>query len=389
VTEIVVLGCTGSIGDTVFRVLAGLGPEYRVVGLSGGARVAKLIERARECGARRVTVRTPEEATQVRAALPEVELLVGEPGLTELAATEGADLVINGLVGAVGLEPTLAALAQGKTVAMANKEPLVMAGGLILETAARCGGTVLPLDSEPNALWQCLKGEDRAGIRRLILTASGGPFFGRTRAEMRDLTPAQALAHPTWRMGPKITVDSATLMNKGFEAIEASWLFGVALDRIEVVIHRESVIHSMVELLDGAILAHLGPTDMALPIQYALTHPRRLPSPLGSLDLGKVGRLTFAAPDRAAFPSLDLCYAAGRTGGLVPAALNAANEEAVAAFLAGRIGFLEIYECAAQAVAKADGSGLVTVESVRAADRIAREQARAWLSIQGSGRAPN
>jgi 1-deoxy-D-xylulose-5-phosphate reductoisomerase len=378
--RIVILGATGSIGDSVFRVLENLAGEHQVVGMSGGTRVARLVEKARQWRPRRLAVTDAAQVDPVREQLPRTEILVGEPGLIDLAATDGVDLVINGLVGAVGLEPTLAALARGRTVAMANKEPLVMAGALILQTAAQAGATVLPLDSEPNAIWQCLRGEDRHGVRRLILTASGGPFFGRTRQEMAAITPAQALAHPTWRMGPKITVDSATLMNKGFEVLEASCLFGVGLDAIDVVIHRESVIHSMVEFVDGAIMAHLGPTDMVLPIQYALTHPQRRSSVLGSLDLTRVGSLSLAAPDREAFPCLDLCYAAGRQGGRVPAALNAANEVAVNAFLDGQIAFLHIHACVAHVTAQTLPGSALTVEDVLTADREARAQARAWVA---------
>ena len=271
VRRIVVLGCTGSIGETTFKVLEHLGEGFEVVALSAGSRVERLVEAARRWHPSAVCVGAVERAEEVRDALPGVRVLSGEEGLEELASVEGADLVVNGLVGAVGLKPTLAALEAGKVVAMANKEPIVMAGSLLMEKARSCGGDLLPLDSEPNALWQCLKGEDPGDLKRLILTASGGPFFGWTRERMRSITPEQALDHPTWRMGPKVTVDSATLMNKGFEVIEASRLFGVEVDRIDVLVHRESVVHSMAEFVDGSILAHMGKTDMALPIQYALT----------------------------------------------------------------------------------------------------------------------
>ena len=223
--NVVILGATGSIGDTTFKVLEGLGEDFNVVGMSGGHRTDKLVERARGWKPLKVGIAAGDRQEEVQGALKGIDVLAGEDGLVELAVMEEADVVINGLVGAVGLKPTLAALGAGKVVAMANKEPLVMAGGLILETARVGGGTLLPLDSEPNALWQCLKGEDEEGLQRLILTASGGPFFGWSREQMRDITPAQALDHPTWKMGAKITVDSATLMNKGFEVIEASWLF--------------------------------------------------------------------------------------------------------------------------------------------------------------------
>ncbi|MEW6750595.1 MAG: 1-deoxy-D-xylulose-5-phosphate reductoisomerase [Candidatus Latescibacterota bacterium] len=378
--SIVVLGCTGSIGDTTFRVLEGLGPGYRVVGLSGGQQTGKLLARARQWRPQQVCVPSAGQRTLVEPELPGVRVRVGEEGLVELATVPGADLVVNGLVGAVGLRPTLAALEAGKVVAMANKEPLVMAGGLVLEAARRGGGTLLPLDSEPSALWQCLKGEDPASVRRLILTASGGPFRTWTRQQMAGIAPSEALAHPTWRMGPKITVDSATLMNKGFEVIEASWLFAVPVDRIEVVIHPESIVHSLVELADGAILAHLGRTDMVLPVQYALTHPARFPAPLEPLDLTQVGHLSFARPDHERFPCLDLCYRAARQGGGLPAALSAANEEAVAAFLGGRIGFLDIALLALQIVDVGAPAGAGTVEEVLSVDRWARQRAREWMA---------
>ena len=340
--KIVILGCTGSIGDTSFKVLEELGEDYQVLGLSAGQKVDKLLQRARVWQPDWVCVEAEDQLPRVRQELPGIQVVAGANGLLELAGLSDADVILNALVGGLGLEPTLAAIRAGKVVAMANKEPLVMAGGLILEQADYCGATILPLDSEPNAMWQCLKGEEMAEVRRLILTASGGPFFGRTLAQMGNITPAQALNHPTWKMGPKITVDSATLMNKGFEVIEASWLFGVNIDQVEVVIHRESIVHSLVEFADASMLAHLGKTDMILPIQYALTHPHRRSSQLQGLDLAQVGKLSFATPDRKNFPCLELCYEAGRRGGIVPAVLNAANEVAVAAFLSGKIGFLDI-----------------------------------------------
>jgi 1-deoxy-D-xylulose-5-phosphate reductoisomerase len=383
VPNIAILGCTGSIGDSTFRVLEGLGEAYQVTGLSGGRNVAKLLERAQLWKPQVVCIGGGESPGALGEELPGTRVVVGEEGLLELATMPEADIVINGLVGGVGLQPTLAALEAGKVVAMANKEPLIMAGGLILETARKFGGTLLPLDSEPNALWQCLKGEEERDIDRLIITASGGPFFGRKKEQMRAITPAQALDHPTWKMGPKITVDSATLMNKGFEVIEAGWLFDVSIERVDVVIHRESVVHSMVEFVDGAILAHLGKTDMLLPIQYALTHPRRQPSPLGRLDLAEVGQLSFASPDRENFPCLELCYRAGRGGGTGPAALNAANEVGVEAFLAGRIGFLEIGEINEFVLEKMGFAAADSLEAVLEADARGRRLARERVERRG------
>ncbi len=378
--KIVILGCTGSIGDTCFKVLENLGNGYEIVGLAGGSKVEKLIARARYWQPQKICVLDTGARKWVQSAVPQVEVVCGAEGLCELATMPEADIVLNGLVGAVGLAPTLAALAQGKTVAMANKEPLVMAGGLILQQAERGGGTVLPLDSEPNAIWQCLKGENRKSLQRIILTASGGPFFGCSREQMRYITPEQAIDHPTWKMGPKISVDSATLMNKGFEVIEAAWLFGVAVEQVDVVVHRQSVVHALVEFADGSLLAHMGKTDMLLPIQYALTHPERREVPLDNLDLKQVGQLSFAAPDRANFPCLDLCYEAGRRGGTYPAALNAANEEAVGAFLKRKIGFLDIADLNRDVLAHCGTQEAVSLESILDEDRCARRLAREWVA---------
>lgn len=375
--NIVVLGATGSIGDSSFGALASVGAGYRVLGMSGGAKVDKLSALAAQWHPSYVCVPGVEQAACLDAS--DARVLLGEAGLVEMATLPEADLVINGLVGAVGLQPTLAALEAGKVVAMANKEPIVMAGGLLLDAARRGGGTLLPLDSEPNAIWQCLKGEDRGNLERIILTASGGPFFSRTKESMGAITPEEALDHPTWKMGPKITVDSATLMNKGFEVIEAAWLFDVPVSSVEVVIHRQSVVHSLVELVDGALLAHLGKTDMTLPIQYALTHPARQPSPLGRLDLAAVGQLTFARPDRENFPCLDLCYAAGQSGGTAPAALNAANEVGVAAFLAGRMGFLDIATLNAAMLEAHDVREADGIDEIFAVDAAVREAAQRWV----------
>jgi 1-deoxy-D-xylulose-5-phosphate reductoisomerase len=310
---LVILGATGSIGDTTFKILDGL-DGFELMGLSAGRQVDKLIERIEVFRPQVVCVQDEESAAQVRRQAPQVQVLHGARGLRELVCLDGVDYVVNGLVGAVGLMPTLAALQAGRIVCMANKEPLIMAGDALLAAARRGGGEIRPVDSEPSAMWQCLQGGS-SSIRRLILTASGGAFRDYDREQLARVTPAQALNHPTWQMGAKITVDSASLMNKGFEVIEASILFGVDVDQVEVVIHRESIVHSMVEFTDGSILAHMGKTDMALPIQYALTHPDRMETPLAPLDLTSVGALHFAEPDWDAFPGLQLCYEAGRRGG--------------------------------------------------------------------------
>jgi 1-deoxy-D-xylulose-5-phosphate reductoisomerase len=350
------------------------------VGLSAGGQIDKLIGLAKAWLPDKVCIAKPNQYSKVKAALGDIEVLVGAEGLDQLAGWNEADIVVNGLVGAAGLKPTLKALEAGKIVGMANKEPLVMAGGLILNHAAQYNATILPLDSEPNALWQCLKGESTQEVKRLILTASGGAFRGKSQDELRQVTPAQALNHPTWNMGDKITVDCATLMNKGFEVIEASWLFDLNISSIDVVQHRESIVHSMVEFVDGTIIAHLGKTDMALPIQYALTHPVRMASPLEGLNLLKVGALHFEAPDWQNFPALSLCYEAGKAGGNFPAVLNAANEVAVAAFLDGRLGFLDIATINQTCVEACPLVHDITLEKVFEADRWGRQAA--WDEIK-------
>lgn len=378
---LVILGATGSIGDTTFKILQGL-DGFELVGLSAGRQVDKLIERLAVFKPRVVCLQDEDGAAEVRRRVRGIRVVHGMEGLRELVSMDGVDFVVNGLVGAVGLMPTLAALQAGRIVCMANKEPLVMAGGPLLNAARRGGGEIRPVDSEPSAMWQCLQGEGSRAIRRLILTASGGAFRDHSREQMAGVTPAEALNHPTWNMGPKITVDSASLMNKGFEVIEASILFGVEVDQVDVVIHRESIIHSMVEFTDGSILAHMGKTDMVLPIQYALTHPDRLQSPLAPLDLTAVGVLHFAEPDWDAFPGLRLCYEAGRRGGMAPAALNAANEIAVEAFLDGSIGFLDIHEINSEVMESCGGeappqaSESESIEEIMKVDSSARRRAR-------------
>jgi len=390
---LVILGSTGSIGDTTFKILDGL-DGFELIGLSAGRQVDKLIERIEVYGPRVVCLQDEEGAAQVRRQVPDVRVLHGAEGLRELVTMDGVDLVVNGLVGASGLMPTLAALQAGRIVCMANKEPLVIAGGPLLAAARRGGGEIRPVDSEPSAMWQCLQGEGSRAIRRLILTASGGAFRDHSLEQLARVTPAEALKHPTWQMGAKITVDSASLMNKGFEVIEASILFGVEVDQVDVVIHRESIVHSMVEFTDGSILAHLGKTDMALPIQYALTYPDRMETPLAPLDLTSIGALHFDEPDWEAFPGLQLCYKAGRRGGMAPAALNAANEVAVEAFLDGTIGFLDIHDINKQVMESCGGpscedetgpAALTEVESINEilkVDARARQQAQAAVAVR-------
>jgi len=385
---LVILGSTGSIGDTTFKILDGL-DDFQLLGISAGRQLDKLIERIAQFQPAVVCIQDEADAAQVRRLAPGVRVLCGAEGLRELVCLDGVDFVVNGLVGAAGLAPTLAALEAGRIVCMANKEPLVMAGGLLLKAARDGGGEIRPVDSEPSAMWQCLHGQTSRAVRRLILTASGGAFRDHSPEQLARVTPAQALKHPTWQMGAKITVDSASLMNKGFEVIEASILFGVDVDHVDVVIHRESIVHSLVEFTDGSILAHMGKTDMALPIQYALTYPDRLETPLAPLDLVSVGALHFAEPNWDAFPGLGLCYEAGRRGGLVPAALNAANEIAVQGFLDGSIGFLDIHEINREVMESfgpddhgGESASVDSIEEVMRVDALARQSARALVSAR-------
>jgi len=374
--RVIVLGSTGSIGRATLDVVRDLG-DVQVVGLSASRNVALLSEQVREFRPDAVAVTAPEAARAVRAQTPgwDGDVLCGTRALADLAAGPAAEIVLVAVVGINGLAPTLAALDAGRDVALATKEVLVAAGPLVVAAAARTGRRVLPVDSEPSAVFQCLGTRDAAEIGRLWITASGGPFLRTPRASMADVTPAQALRHPTWRMGAKVTIDSATLMNKGFEVIEAHWLFGVPVDRIEVVIHPQSLVHSCVELVDGTVLAQLGPRDMRLPIQYALTYPARRPSAVAPLDLRTLGALGFEAPDVERFPCLAYAREALARGGTTPAALNAADEAAVGLFLAGDIEFLEIAEVIRLVLDRHRERTAETLDDVLEADRDARVDA--------------
>lgn len=371
------LGSTGSIGTQALQVVQNLreqGEKWEVAALAARSSVNRLEEQARKFHPDVVAVFDEGAALSLRQSLrdTDIQVLSGMEGLCEAAAWPGADLTLNAVVGMVGLQPTLAALQAGKALALANKETLVAGGAIVMETARKRNLPILPVDSEHSAIFQCLQGcPERGALKKLVLTASGGPFFGRSRQELAGVTREQALRHPNWDMGAKITIDSATMMNKGLEVMEASWLFDLPEHRIEVVVHRESVIHSMVEYQDNAVVAQLGVPDMAVPIQYALTYPRRMPSPAGELDLCALGKLTFYPPDREAFPCLELCREALRRGGLVPAAANGANEQAVALFLEGKIGFLDIPRLVEAAMAR-QAPGVVTLETVLEADQEAR-----------------
>jgi 1-deoxy-D-xylulose-5-phosphate reductoisomerase len=343
-----ILGSTGSIGRNTLRVVESFGEgEFRVVALGAGRNMEALAEQVARHLPELVSVETEESARELRARLfqRDVDLpriVVGEEGLIEVATHREAETVVSATVGAVGFVPTLRALEKGKRVALANKETLVMAGELMTRVAAESGAELLPVDSEHNALHQCLKGEKREEVRRLVLTASGGPFRTKSASEMTDATVSEAMRHPTWQMGAKITIDSATLMNKGLEVIEARWLFGFGADEIDILVHPESVVHSMIELVDGSVIAQMGVTDMRHAIQYALTYPARYPCGLPPLDLTQLSALHFEAPDLERFPCIALAYRALRTGGTMAAAMNAANEEAVRAFLDERISLTDI-----------------------------------------------
>lgn len=374
-----ILGSTGSIGTQALKVVRGLNRDGRApmnVGVLAAHHNVELLEaQAREFRPKAVAVFDAKAAGDLRVRLRDmdVRVLEGMVGLCEAAAWEGVDITLNSVVGMVGLRPTLAAIKAKKTVALANKETLVAGGALVMGSAKENGVDILPVDSEHSAIFQCLQGNNRRELRRILLTASGGPFFGRTREELEGVTPEQALAHPNWSMGAKVTIDSATMMNKGLEVMEASWLFDVPPEQIQVVVHRESIVHSMVEYADRSVIAQMGVPDMCIPIQYALTYPQRLPSPVEELDLFKIQSLHFYPPDLDAFPCLDIAIRALKRGGLAPAAVNGANEEAVGAFLREKIPFMRIPELCARAMERQPDRPADSVEAVLEADMAARE----------------
>jgi 1-deoxy-D-xylulose-5-phosphate reductoisomerase len=376
--DVLVLGSTGSIGTQALDVISRNPDRFRVVGLAaGGSDPALLAEQAAEFGVDAVAVADPAGA----AGLPSsIRTLTGPDAVTELIGSTPADVVLNGVTGARGLAATLAALRTGATLALANKESLIAGGSLV--TRAAKPGQLVPVDSEHSALAQCLRGGRASEVRRLVLTASGGPFRGRTRGELTEVTVQQALAHPTWSMGPVITINSATLVNKGLELIEAHLLFGVPYQQIDVVVHPQSIVHSMVTFADGSTLAQASPPDMRLPIALALAWPDRVPDAAPACAFDTPSSWTFEPLDGAAFPAVDLARAAGRAGGCLPGIYNAANEEAVAGFVDGRIGFLAIVDTVAGVIAEADGwsADPATVDDVMAADRWARARARELLA---------
>jgi 1-deoxy-D-xylulose-5-phosphate reductoisomerase len=364
VRRLALLGSTGSIGRQTLEVVRWHPRELQVVALAASRP-------------------SPEFETQVREFCPRLTCLTSVDGaqrLIDIASHPEVDLLVVATSGVVGFAPTLAALEAGTPVALANKETLIMAGHLVTQTAARSGAPLLPIDSEHSAIWQCLQGEEPYAerVRRLLLTASGGALRDQPVGSLTEVTPDQALQHPTWNMGKKITVDSATLMNKGLEVIEAHWLFHLPFQCIEVVIHHQSVIHSLVEFVDGSVKAQLGLPDMRLPIQYALTHPRRLPAPVQALDLAALGALTFGEVDPRRYPCLGLAYEAGRRGGTFPTVLNAANEEAVDRFLRAELRFTQIAQLIEDALAAHEGEPHPALDGVLAADAWARTYAREW-----------
>ena len=378
--QLVILGSTGSIGTQALEVAEQAG--YRIVGLAAARNVRRLEEQIRQFHPAAVAVfdETAANDLRVRVADLPVRVYAGMEGLCALASWQDANMILNSVVGMVGLQPTMAAIAAGKDVALANKETLVAGGAFVTRAVAEQGVRLLPVDSEHSAIFQCLQGcppVDRA-LKRIILTASGGPFFGKTRQELETVRPADALRHPNWSMGRKITIDSASMMNKGLELIEARWLFDLPPEQIDIVIHRESIIHSLIEYDDNAVLAQLGVPDMRIPIQYALTYPARLPSPVKQLRLEDWATLTFYAPDNETFPAMQMARRALRQGGLYPAALNAANEVAVEAFLEERIGFLDIPRLVGETLDRAlpaPGS----IDDVLAADEEIRRCTRARI----------
>ncbi len=379
--RVVLLGSTGSIGTSTLKVAREIPDRIEIIALAAAGNIEKLAAQARETGVRHVGIYDTSKSDALRALLPDnVTIHTGPDGLLELATLADADIVLIAIVGTAGLHPALAAIEAGKDLAIASKEILVMAGEIITAAANRRGVKLLPVDSEHNAIFQCLDGHrgGEAEVSRLILTASGGPFRKLPADQLAHVTPEQALHHPTWNMGPKITIDSATLFNKGLEMIEARWLFGIGMERIDVVVHPQSIVHSMVEFTDGSVFAQLSRTDMCFPIQYALTWPERVRGGLRPLDFPALAKLEFEAPREADFPALGLARRAGLTGGTLPAVFNAANEIAVDAFRNNQIPFPGIWACVSAAMDDHQIQPSDTLEAVVAADQWAREAATAF-----------
>ncbi|KKB38944.1 1-deoxy-D-xylulose-5-phosphate reductoisomerase [Bacillus thermotolerans] len=371
--SISLLGATGSIGRQTIDVIRQHPEEFSLAAFSAGRNIDETRKLIQSFQPRLVSVALKEDADRLKTEFPSVQILHGEEGLVEVAIFRSADILVNAVLGSVGLYPTLQAIAAGKKVAIANKETLVTAGHLVMAAAKKNNVDLLPVDSEHSAIFQCLQGEKEKNIERLILTASGGSFRDRTREELKNVTVEEALNHPNWSMGAKITIDSATMMNKGLEVIEAHWLFDLPYEQIDVILHRESIIHSMVEFHDSSVIAQLGTPDMRIPIQYALTYPDRLPLPDAKrLSLAEAGKLHFQPVDKRRFRMLALAYEAGQAGGTMPTVLNAANEAAVAAFLDGKMTFLQIDEMVERALSEHKPLANPDLETIQYADKEAR-----------------
>lgn len=378
--KVVLLGSTGSIGTSTLKVAGEIPERLEIIALAANSSVEALAQQARETGVKHVALYDASKENELRAALPEgVKIHLGAEGLSEVATLADADMVLVAIVGTAGLHPALAAIEAGKDLAVASKEILVMAGELVMAAAERKGVKVLPVDSEHNAIFQCLNGHEggEREVSRLILTASGGPFRQTPTEELKKVTLAQALKHPTWEMGRKITIDSSTLFNKGLEMIEARWLFGIEMERIDVIVHPQSIVHSMVEYIDGSVLAQMSNTDMCFPIQYAVTWPDRVPGGLKPLDFAELAKLEFEAPRYDDFPALNLARRAGEVGGTLPAVFNAANEVAVDAFCAGEIAYLEIASVVHEVMEDHQVQQASDLTSLIDADQMARQRAAA------------
>ncbi len=379
--NVAILGSTGSIGRNTLEVIEQCDGRFRAVGLSAHTRLAELVEQARRFRPRWIVATDEDEAARFdwSGLSGDTQLLVGEEGLRRVASSDEVDIVVAAIVGSAGLRSTWAAIEAGKTVALANKETLVVAGPLVMRRAAECGATILPVDSEHSAVFQALQAGRAEEVSRIILTASGGPFRNHSLAQLKHVTVDEALSHPTWDMGPKITIDSATMMNKALEIIEARWLFDVAPDRIVVVIHPQSIVHSMVEFNDGAVIAQLSPPDMRLPIQYALTYPERRKGPADKLDLTARMTLEFEPPDPERFPALDLGHEVARAGGTAGAVVNAANEAAVEGFLNGVLNFTEIVPACRSVLESHNFDPNPTLDELLKLDAWAREEISRWV----------
>lgn len=374
--KISILGSTGSIGTQTLDVISHYPEQFKVEGLAAGTNAALFIEQIHRFKPKKVSIATKELADYIKSEIPAgIEVFYGEEGLVEVAAHTDAEFVVTALVGSLGLESTLAAIRAGKDIGLANKETLITAGHIVTSLVKEFGVRMLPIDSEHSAIFQCLNGESRQEVRKITITASGGSFRDRTRDELAHVTVEEALRHPNWSMGAKITIDSATMVNKGFEVIEAHWLFGIPYKQIEVVVHPESIIHSYVEFRDCSIIAQLGNPDMRVPIQYALTYPHRIESPAASLDLVQIGKLHFREMDFDRFPCLRMAFDCGKIGGTATTVFNAANEVAVARFLRGEITFLQIENIISSVLDTHQTIALPTLEQIYEQDRLARELA--------------